>query len=137
LKRREFEVRRRAFDHYIMLAYHGDTKALRVTLLSGMPLSKEHRKKLAELIYRRIERKKRGRPRGHVPVRNPLDEEHRLIISEAQRLRSRRFGTKRIPRGGWNDLIEQATENIFFELGAFHGDIDKEKIHNALTRGKK
>jgi len=89
------------FDDDVLRAYRGDTGPLCDYLKnSDLPLRWDHREKLAQLIYWRIQRKQqRGRPRGSVPVPNPAREAERLIVREVRQLKLRMFGNKRVPKG--------------------------------------
>ncbi len=61
-RRSDEDIRRRQrirqFDGDIVRAYRGDTEGLRDYLNSDLPLSQDQREQIAELIYRRIQRKK-------------------------------------------------------------------------------
>lgn len=126
------------FDEDIARAYRGDTRLLCDFLKnSDLPLKDEHREKLADLIYWRIERKKRGRPRGSVPVPNPGRDAERFIVDEVRQLKSRMFGDKRVPRGKLNALIDQVCKSTADRFDGLGGDIKKANIRRELKRGTK
>ena len=129
-------LREMQFDDDVLRAYRGDTGPLCDYLKdSDLPLQGNHREMLADLIYWRIQRKQRGRPRGSVPVPNPGREAEQLIVDEVRRLKSLIYGNKRVPKGGLKALIDQAWNADRFDgLG---GDISIANIRRDLKRGTK
>jgi len=126
------------FDDDITRAYRGDTGSLCDYLKdSDLPLKQQHRQQLADLIYRRIEQKKRGRPRGSDPVPNPVREAERAIVDDVRQLKLRRFGNKGVPKGGLNALIYEALENNAYAFEGFGADINIANIRRELKRGTK
>jgi hypothetical protein len=126
------------FDDDVLGAYRGDTGPLCDYLKnSDLPLTDEHREKLAELIYWRIQRKQRGRPRGSVPVPNPARGAELLIAHQVRQLKLRMFGGKRVPRGTLNALIDQVLENNADHFDGLGGEISIENIRRELKRGTK
>jgi len=140
-RRREQFLRLRRMDQFdddIIRAYRGDTGPLCDYLKnSDLPLEYEHREKLAELIYWRIQRKQHGRPRGSVPVLNPGREAEQLIVYEVRQLKLRMFGNKRVPKGGLNALINQVCENNADRFDGLGGHISIANIRRELKRGTK
>jgi hypothetical protein len=132
------QLRKIQFDADVLRAYRGDTGPLCDYLKdSDLPLQWNHREMLAELIYRRIERKRRGRPRGSDPVLNPAREAERVIVDEVRQLKLRRFGNKRVPKGGLNAVIDEVRENNADRFDGLGGDISTENIRRELKRGAK
>jgi hypothetical protein len=131
-------LRTSQFDDDIVRAYRGDTGPLCDYLKnSDLPLSWDHREVLAELIHRRIEQKKRGRPLGSDPVSNLGREAEKLIVYQVQQLKLRMFGNKRVPKGRLNALIDQVRENNADRFDGLGGDISIENIRRELKRGTK
>src|SRR5262249_21135281 len=136
---REQFFRELQFDDDVLRAYRGDTGPLCDYLKnSDLPLKQEHREQLAELIYRRIEQKKRGRPRGSDPVPNREGREAEdLIVYQVRQLKLRKFGNKRVPRGALGALIEEVLENNADRFDGLGGEISIAKIRRELKRGTK
>jgi hypothetical protein len=135
---REQFLRQLQFDDDIFRAYRGDTGPICDYLKNpSLPLTDEHREKLAELISWRIQRKQRGRPRGSVPVPNAGREAEQLIIYQVRQLKLRRFGNKRVPRGGLKALIEEVLENNADRFDGLGGEISIANIRRELKRGTK
>jgi hypothetical protein len=130
-------LREDQFDDDINRAYRGDTGPLCDYLKnSDLPLKDEHREKLADLIYRHIQRKQRGRPRGSSPVPNPAREAERLIVYGVRQSKLRMFGNKKVPRGKLPELIRQEIKDNAerFEAEGM-GRISITNIRNELRRG--
>jgi len=142
-KRRTPEQHRRLlrkiqFEGDVKRAYRGDTGPLCDYLRdSDLPLQWNFREMLAELIYRRIERKRRGRPRGSDPVFNPAREAERIIAYEVRQLKLRMFGNRRVPKGRLNELIYQVMESNAYAFEGFGADINIANIRRELKRGTK
>src|SRR5262249_22148347 len=83
------------FDDDMVRAHRGDTKGLCNYLRSDLPLSEEQREGIADLIFRRIQRKQRGRPRGSAPVPNPAREAESLIVCGVRQLEQIPLGLNR------------------------------------------
>jgi hypothetical protein len=139
--RREKAFRQRLriyqFDDDIIRAYRGDTKGLCNYLRSDLPLSEEQREGIAELIYRRIECKQRGRPRGSDPVPNPARDAERQIAYQVRRLKSHRFGDKPAPKGALEALINEVItqwdkDDRFDDLD---GQVSLANVRSLLKRG--
>ncbi|HET7020532.1 MAG TPA: hypothetical protein VFI58_07440 [Xanthobacteraceae bacterium] len=126
------------FDEDIVRAYRGDTGPLCDYLKNpDLPLSWDHREMLAELIHRRIGRKKRGRPRGSDPVPNPGREAEQLIVYQVRQLKSRLYGNNKVPRGRLNALIEEVCQQNADRFDGLGGDINMDNIRRELKRGAK
>src|SRR2546429_5660034 len=126
------------FDDDVRRAYRGDKGRLCDYLKNpALPLTDEHREKLAELIYWRIRRKQRGRPRGSVPVPNPGREAEQLIVYKVRQLKLRMFGNERVPRGTLNALIDEVLKNNADRFDGLGGDISIVNIRRELKRGTK
>jgi hypothetical protein len=128
--------RRIIFEFYddVVRAHRGDTERLCEYLRSDLPLSHDKRELIAELIYRRIQRKHVGRPRGGDPVPNPAREAEKQIASHVRSQKLRRFGEKRVPRAVLDELINQV-----YESGGFDGEgpLSIDNIRRDLKRGVK
>lgn len=97
-----------SFDDHVSCAYRGDAQPLCEYLLSDTPLSQENRRKLADLISRRIQLKQRGRPRGSDPA--PVTEAVRQIAYDVRRLQVREYGNKAAPKGKLDLLIDKVMD---------------------------
>jgi hypothetical protein len=127
----EFDDR---FRDAILQAYRENTGPLRDLLYSDTPLSSEHREMLAALIRRFIEQKQWGRPRGSVPVPNPARENERRIVDQVRKLKLRKFGRKRVPKGGLKALVDQVIQQLN-ENDLLEGGANMENIRSELKRG--
>src|SRR5262245_34587109 len=130
------------FDDDINRAYRGDTEGLRDYLISDLPLLQDQREQIADLIYRRSERKQRGRPRGSAPVPNPAREAREAreaeseIVYEVRQLKLRMYGDKPVPKGKLGQLIDQVCKDKaekFEEVRGFSID----NVRRELKRGAK
>jgi hypothetical protein len=127
----EFDDR---FRDAILQAYRENTGPLRDLLYSDTPLSSEHRELLAALIRWGIEPKGRGRPRGSVPVPNPARENVRRVMDVVRKLKLRKFGGTRVPKGELKALIAHAIQQLNKD-DLLEGGINMENIRSELKRG--
>lgn len=95
------------FASLIDRAAAGETGPLREYLESDAPLSEQHRSLLAALIYRRIQRKGRGK-RGD-PAPRPIREAVRRVAHEVRKLQKER---------GWKNLSKPRKAALIEEVGA-------------------
>ena len=122
------------FDDDVCRAYRGDTGRLCDYLRkSHLPLTDEHRERLADLIEWGIQRKQRGRPSVFIPI--PGREAESYIVGEVRQLKLNRFGDKRLPKGMLSALIAEACEK---HAERFEGLLFSiENIRRELKRGTK
>jgi len=139
-KEREEELRLRfAFPAAMAKADRGNTEELRNYLMSKDPLTAEHREALADLIYRYIQRKGRGRPRGSDPSPRAMAKSVWVgIVKGRERQWHRAHPGCTLPKGMRKSLIQQVGDQLGDE-DFFYGiePIDPDEIHKALARGKK
>jgi hypothetical protein len=143
LQRRQMYAFDAEFRDAILRAYRNETRLLRDLLLSNPALSGEHCVMLAQLIHWGIEKRKRGRPRGSVPVPNPRRDDIRLIVKRVQWLKLRMFENNRVPKGKLDLAIKQAIQQLddddLLEGGYSIKDAEDiiKDIHRELKRGTK
>jgi hypothetical protein len=128
-------VRIGQFDEDIIRAHRGDTEGLCDYLRSNTPLDWGQREKLADLIFRRLQGKGVGRPRGSDPVPNPAQEAAKFIAYLVRKLALQRYGD-RVPRGKLNELIEQVCQDTAERFDG-EGPIRIEDIRSELKRGRR
>jgi hypothetical protein len=122
------------FGKAILHAYRGQTGPLRDLLHSDTPLSAKHCEMLAILIKRRIEPKRRGRPRGSLPVPNLAWENERALVDRVRQSKLRMLGSTRAPRGALNTLIDQEMQQMNDD-NLLEGGASKERVRSELKRG--
>lgn len=107
------------WDDALHCAYKGDTEKLRAYLLRAdlrATLNEYKYAQLADLIYRRIERRQgtRGRKPGRIPPRDPdtatVHDVVRLARNELQRMRQRNGG--KAPRDAYKAAVTLAAERL-------------------------
>lgn len=135
LKRR---LRQYQFDDDIIDAYRGDTAALCEYLRLDLPLSEEQREKLADLIYRRIQRKRRGERGPSAPFASQAQEGERQIAYLVQKLVKQRYGGK-TPKGKREAALQEVIERLDADdwFADYGGKIKIENIRAILNRGAK
>jgi hypothetical protein len=122
--------------------YYHDTKELCDYLRSpDLPLDEEKRRELADLIDRRIHRRKQGkggkpgRKPGSIPAKPGVFTTNDAVAFARGRLkwiRARNGG--RVPRGTLEKLIEEVCKDFGYEGYKVH--VDLEKALRDLRRGR-
>jgi hypothetical protein len=118
-------------------AYKRDTPKLAAYLRSDLPLDKDKREALADLIDRRIHRKAgSGRKPGRIPPRNPDEITVGLVVtlarSDVESMRQRNGGTT--PRGAYRAAILRVCKRLGDDGSNVNIDVD-EALH-MMRRGK-
>lgn len=126
-------LRAAGFKALVASAEAGDTEPLREYLQSSVPLSEEHRDLLAALIYRRLQRKGRGK-RGDRDLR-PHEDAVRRVAFEVRKLQAAR-GYKNLSK----DRLEQLCDEVGGQLGTngyfddLRHKISMDDVRSALRR---
>lgn len=122
------------FPNAIWDAYHGKTKDLCEFLRSDLPLSENNRDQLAQLIDRRLQSRRRGRPRGRIVPPNQVVVEE-LIYRVKKKLNQRRLRNGgRIRKGIPEMVLGQEFERLADEYFLDSKDFDFEQILRRITR---
>jgi hypothetical protein len=130
----EQRFRQSHFEDDLAAAYRGDIEPLRQYLLD-VRLSPHQQQQLAEFLHRR---RAQLRHDGKRDVPNPVRDAERAITHTVRKLRKRRYGNRKLPRGTLDKLIEEVIVdmNAHDMLDDLPGQFNFDSIRRDLKRGR-